>query len=200
MYTLCPLQHNALQRLGLPCSFSMCSESWSPPGSIFDRGPQVAGKYNQALSDRLPISWNMSTAFHPQTDGQTERMNRTVEDMLTHFVAPTTTKCDELLVHSQFAINNASQESVQNAPFYLNHGRHSRPPLSASLERGRTLPSKSKILLLLLLHSTCKPQVHVLKHACSMHSKGRSITMTKGMSHLSLRFVQKCSWPPLPCI
>ena len=50
---------------------------------ISDRGPQFAGKYNQALSDRLRISWNMSTAFHPQTDGQTERMNsnRTVEDM-----------------------------------------------------------------------------------------------------------------------
>ncbi len=111
---------------------------------ISDRGPQFAGKYNQALSDRLRISWNMSTAFHPQTDGQTERMNRTVEDMLRHFVSPTMTNWDELLVHAQFAINNAWQESVQNTPFYLNHGRHPRTPLSASLERGRTLPSKSR--------------------------------------------------------
>jgi len=58
---------------------------------ISDRGPQFAGKYNQALSDRLRISWNMSTAIHPQPDGQTERMNRTVEDMLRHFVSPTMT-------------------------------------------------------------------------------------------------------------
>ncbi len=71
-------------------------------------------------------------------------MNRTIEDMLRHFVSPTMTSWDELLVHAQFAINNAWQESVQNAPFYLNHGRHPRTPLSALLERGRTLFSKSK--------------------------------------------------------
>ena len=111
---------------------------------ISDRGPQFAGKYNQALSDCLRISWNMSTAFYPQTDGQTERMNRIVEDLLRHFVSPTMTNWDELLMHAQFAINNAWQESMQNTPFYLNHGRHPRTPSSASLERGRTLPSKSR--------------------------------------------------------
>ncbi len=70
----------------------------------------------------------MSTAFHPQTDGQTERMN-CIEDMLRHIVSPAMTNWDELLVHAQFAINNAWQESVQNTPFYLNHGRHPRTPL-----------------------------------------------------------------------
>ncbi len=55
---------------------------------ISDTGPEFAGKYNQALFDCLRISWNMSTAFHPHTDGQTERMNCTVEDMLRHFVLP----------------------------------------------------------------------------------------------------------------
>ncbi len=115
-----------------------------PLGVISDRGPQFAGKYNQALSDRLRISWNMPTAFHPQTDGQTERMSRTVEDVLRHFMPPTMTNWDDLLMHAQFAINNAWQRSVQNTPFYLNHGRHPKPPFSASLERGRTLPSKSK--------------------------------------------------------
>ena len=49
------------------------------------------------------------------------------------------TNWDELLVSAQFAVNNAWQESVQNTPFYLNHGRHPRTPLGASL--GRTLPS-----------------------------------------------------------
>ena len=52
----------------------------------------------------------------------------TVEDMLRHFVSPTMTNWDELLVHAQFEINNAWQESVQNTPFYLNHGRHPRTP------------------------------------------------------------------------
>ena len=52
------------------------------------------------------------------------------------------TNWDELLVNAQFAVNNAWQESVQNTPFYLNHGRHPRTPLGASL--GRTLPSQSR--------------------------------------------------------
>ncbi len=69
-------------------------------------------------------------------------MNRIVEDMLRHFVSPTMTNWGELLVHAQFAFNNAWQESVQNTPFYLNHGCHPRKPSRASPERGRTLPLK----------------------------------------------------------
>ena len=110
---------------------------------ISDRGPQFASKYAQALADRMSINWNMSTAFHPQTDGQTERMNRTVEDMLRHFVSPTMTNWDELLVHVQFAINNAWQESVQNTPFYLKHGRHPRTLLAVSLDKKRSSSQKS---------------------------------------------------------
>ena len=109
---------------------------------IYDRGPQFAGNYTRSLANRLRITWNISTAFHPQTDGQTERTNRTVEDMLRHFVSPTMTHRDKLLVTAQFAVNNAWQESVQNTPFYLNQGRHPRTPLGASL--GRTLPSQSR--------------------------------------------------------
>ena len=111
---------------------------------ISDRGPQFASKYAQALADRMSINWNMSTAFHPQIDGQTERMNRTVEDMLRHFVSPTMTNWDELLVHVQFAVNNAWQESVQNTPFYLNHGRHPRTPLAVSLDKKRASSQRSK--------------------------------------------------------
>ena len=72
---------------------------------ISDRGPEFASKYAQALADRMSIHWNMSTAFHPQTDGQPEGMNRTVEDMLRHSVPSIMTSWDELLVHVQFAIN-----------------------------------------------------------------------------------------------
>jgi len=108
---------------------------------ISDRGPQFAGKFSKALAARLGMQWKLSTAFHPQTDGQTERMNRTVEDMLRHFVTPTITNWDELLVNAQFAINNAWQESVQNTPFFLNHGRHPRTPLDTVLQEGGPAPS-----------------------------------------------------------
>lgn len=144
-----------------------------PLETISDTGPQFASKYAHALADRISINWNMSTAFHPQTDGQTERMNRTVEDMLRHFVSPTMTDWDELLVHVQFAINNAWQESVQNTPCYLNLGCHPRTQ-----------------------HICSKPLL-VLSAACLMHSKGRRITMTKGicMFLLSLNWAHKYCLP-----
>ena len=53
---------------------------------ISDRGPQFNSAFNKALALRLGITWNMSTARHPQTDGQTERANRIVEDVVRHFL------------------------------------------------------------------------------------------------------------------
>ncbi len=159
---------------------------------ISDRDPQFAGKYNQSLCDGLCISWNTVTAFHPQTDGQTERMNCTVEAMLRHLCLPPRLFGLNFLVRTQFDIINAWQEPLQNTPFYLDHGRHPRTPLSTLLGRGTCYLQKVSILLLLLLDSTCKTQRHVPKHACSMHSKGRNTTRTKGMSHLSLWLEQKC--------
>ena len=66
----------------------------------------------------------MSTAYHPQTDGQTERANRVLEEMLRHYVSPTHTDWDEHLDMAEFAINDAWQESVKETPFMLNYGQH----------------------------------------------------------------------------
>jgi hypothetical protein len=71
----------------------------------------------------------VSSSFHPQTDGQTERVNQTLEAYLRHFVSATLNDWDLLLSRAEFAHNNAFQESVQATPFYLNHGRHSRTPM-----------------------------------------------------------------------
>jgi hypothetical protein len=55
----------------------------------------------------------MSTAFHLQTDGQTERVNRILEDMLRHYVTPTQDDWDMYLSLVEFAYNNAWQESIR---------------------------------------------------------------------------------------
>ena len=74
----------------------------------------------------------MSTAFHPQTDGQTERANRTLEEMLRAFVNRRRTNWDKLLPLMEFAYNNSEQASTKQTPFYLNSGRH--PLLPATLD------------------------------------------------------------------
>ena len=70
----------------------------------------------------------MSTAFYPQTDGQTERMNRTLEEMLRNFVSPSFQDWDRHLPCCEFAMNNAFSESIKTTPFFLNYGRHPRSP------------------------------------------------------------------------
>ena len=69
---------------------------------------------------RLLENWQaMSTAFHPQTDGQSERVNRVLEEMLREYVCPFHDDWEEHLDMAEFAIKNAWQESVQDTSFML---------------------------------------------------------------------------------
>jgi hypothetical protein len=86
---------------------------------------------------------SLSSAFHPQTDGQTERTNRVLEEMLRHFVHPLQNNWDSLLPVAEFAINNAWQESIGDTPFFLNFGQHSQSPLTwkGAGERASKIPA-----------------------------------------------------------
>ncbi len=88
----------------------------------------------------------MSTSFHPQTDGQTERMNRVLEDMLRHYVNPYQNDWDEYLTVVEFAINNAFQTSIQNTPFFLNYGQHPMTPLTLQVDQQVRVPGAVKFL------------------------------------------------------
>jgi hypothetical protein len=68
----------------------------------------------------------VSSSFHPQTDGQTERVHQTLEAYLRRFVFATLNDWDLLLSRAEFAHNNAFHESVQVMPLYLNYKRHPR--------------------------------------------------------------------------
>jgi hypothetical protein len=57
-------------------------------------------------------------------------MNRTLEDMLRHYVSPTHTDWDEHLDTAEFAINNGYQESIKTTPFHLNYGVHPKTPMN----------------------------------------------------------------------
>ena len=75
----------------------------------------------------------LSTAFHPQTDGQTERTNRTVEQILRCYIDYDQTNWDDLLILVEFAINSHRQTSTDHSPFYLNYGFNPRTPDEAAL-------------------------------------------------------------------
>ena len=92
--------------------------------SIFsDRDPRFNAAFFRELVSLLGSHLKMSTANHPETDGQTERMNRIVEDTLHTFVNLRQDNWDQLLPLCLFAINNAVQSSTGESPFFLNnHG------------------------------------------------------------------------------
>ena len=102
-----------------------------------DRGPEFTNKFIAALCDMVGTMHCKSTAYHPQSDGQTERMNRVLEDMLRHYVNPRQNNWDELLSCADFAVNNAYQASTQDTPFYLNYGKHPRLPSDLTLSSER---------------------------------------------------------------
>ncbi|OWZ18043.1 hypothetical protein PHMEG_0007928 [Phytophthora megakarya] len=76
----------------------------------------------------------MSTASHPETDGQTERFNRVVEDVLRSY-ATSFKSWKSFLPMVEFAINNAVHSSTSLTPFFVNFGRHPSVPALLGLER-----------------------------------------------------------------
>jgi hypothetical protein len=77
---------------------------------------------------------HLTSAYHPQTDGQSERMNRVLEEFLRHYVSPQQGDWDELLAMAEFAVNNSWNASTGQTPFYLNYGQHPLTPVSARVE------------------------------------------------------------------
>jgi hypothetical protein len=101
-----------------------------PRSLVSDRDPRFTSNFWKALMKRVGTRLDMSTAFHPQTDGQSERTNRTVEDMLRATIAPDQRDWDLLLPLIEFAYNDLVQASTGYTPFFLAMGYHPRTPLS----------------------------------------------------------------------
>ena len=100
-----------------------------PATIISDRDTRFTSFFWRALWNLLGTSFNMSTSAHPETDGQTERMNRTLEQMLRSYVNYKTNDWDEHLVYCEMAYNNSVQSSTGYSPYYMNYGVHMRLPV-----------------------------------------------------------------------
>jgi hypothetical protein len=101
-----------------------------PRKIITDRDKRFTGRFFQAVCEALQATSAQSTAFHPQTDGQTERMNRVLEDMMRHYVSADHSDWDIKLSLCEFAINGSVQASTGNTPFFLNYGQEPLTPLT----------------------------------------------------------------------
>ncbi|KAF1315473.1 Pol protein, partial [Globisporangium splendens] len=100
-----------------------------PVEIVSDRDTRFTSKFWRALFGLLDTKLSMSTAAHPETDGQTERVNRVLEDVLRSY-ATSFKEWSEFLPLAEFALNNSTHVSTGHSPFYVNYGIHPRVPAS----------------------------------------------------------------------
>ena len=97
-----------------------------PETVLSDRGSQFVAGFTRELYRLLRIELASSTAYHPQTDGQTERVNQEMEQFLRLFVNERQDDWDELLPLAEFSYNNHIHSSTQQTPFMADTGRNPR--------------------------------------------------------------------------
>ena len=113
----------------------MVVQYYSLPNSIVsNRGSLFTSKFWSSICYFLGIKWRLSTAFHPQTDGQTEWQNSTMEAYLWAFVNFKQNDWARLLPMAEFAYNNAKNASSGHTPFELNCGYHPRMSYEEDVE------------------------------------------------------------------
>jgi hypothetical protein len=91
---------------------------------ITDRGPQYSSRFAKEANRNLQIETALSTAYHPQTDGQSERTNQEVEQALRAVVNFHQNDWVDWLPVIEFALNNRYKKSLGTTPFYANYGFH----------------------------------------------------------------------------
>ena len=93
-----------------------------------DRDPLLTSKLWKSMQEQYGTRLQFSTAFHPQTDGQSERLIQVLEDMLRASVLEFGGSWEDYLPLCEFAYNNSYQASIQMAPFEALYGRPCRSP------------------------------------------------------------------------
>jgi len=97
-----------------------------PKQVISDRGPQFAAAFTKELNRLLRIKGSLSTAYHPQTDGQTERVNQEMEVYLRIFINHHQNDWTEWLSLATFSWNAKINPATKRSPFEMAHGRQPR--------------------------------------------------------------------------
>ena len=118
----------------LACIF--LSQVFVKHGTLTDiisyRGKHFISHFWQLLCQLLGIKANLSTAYHPETDGQTEPVNQILEQYLQVYINEQQDNWDNLLPLAEFMYNNTLHSATMVTPFFANKGFH--PKLEVSLE------------------------------------------------------------------
>jgi hypothetical protein len=110
-----------------------------PEKIISDRDSRITSRFWQTLFSALGTKLNISSAYHPETDGQTERVNQVLEDLLRVYCMDQQYQWETYLPLVEFAYNNSYQSAIKMAPFEALYGRKCRTPVSWNRLEDRVL-------------------------------------------------------------
>jgi hypothetical protein len=118
-----------------------------PRAIVSDRDSKFTSAFWQALCREWGTTLALSTAYHPQTDGQSERNNRTLEEMLRSYVNTQHSDWDKHLAMLEFAYNNSVNASTGFSPFFLNYGYNPIVPASLANPYASTAAGPASALM-----------------------------------------------------
>ncbi len=104
-----------------------------PKQLLSDQGKQFAGEVMEVLTSSLGIRRLLTSPYHPQTNGLTERMNKTLKQMIAAYVDPLQSDWDQILPFVVHAHNTSVQASTRISPFRALYGRDPRLPPDLSV-------------------------------------------------------------------
>ncbi|GKA07759.1 putative reverse transcriptase domain-containing protein [Tanacetum coccineum] len=139
-----------------------------PVSIISDRDSKFTSHFWQSLNKALGAQMDMSTAYHPQTDGQSERIIQTLEDMLRACVIDFGKGWDRHLPLVEFSYTNSYHTSIKAAPFEALYGRKCRSPICWA-EVGDAQLTGSKFF-----HETTKKIIQIKKRIQAARDRQKS--------------------------
>ena len=145
-----------------------------PNEIISDRGSTFVSKFWQSLMARLGLNHKVSTAYHPQTDGQTERINQIIETYLRCYVNFEQNDWVEHLPTAQISYNGTPVESTGKSPFYANYGFEPeafRPPRQGENAEKAIIAADQ----LKALHDEMRTQLEFIRERMSKYADQRRI-------------------------
>jgi len=112
-----------------------------PETALSDRGLQFTAEFMKELNEILGIKTKLSTAYHPQTNGQTEWVNQEIEQYLRMFISHRQNNWLEWIACAKFAYNNKIHTATHVSPFYANYGMNPRMGIEPR-RAGKSEPAK----------------------------------------------------------
>ncbi|GKC11285.1 putative reverse transcriptase domain-containing protein [Tanacetum coccineum] len=117
-----------------------------PISIISDRDSDFTSRFWQSLQSALGTQLDMSTTYHPETDGQSERTVQTLEDMLRACVIDFGKGWEKHLPLVEFSYNNSYHASIKVAPFEALHGQKCRSPVCWAEVGDKCLSDESLVI------------------------------------------------------